>query len=130
MGTGDRAGDGIEVPVSWRDGCAPRPPVEAGADVVLFDFAAADAMGDRLDALRRAVVADRGARAGAAPLLSDWTGPHRAAYDEQRAAHEGILGHHDLEIELRRLRTAWDEAARAQRRANVMAARRVVGPPI
>lgn len=91
----------------------------------MFDFVAADAMGRRLEALRRAVVVDLTVRADATPLLTGWAGTHRATYDTRRAAHEGVLTAHDLEMELRRLRRAWDEAARAQRRANVTAGRAV-----
>lgn len=84
----------------------------------MFDFAAADAMGERLEALRRALVTERASRADAAALITGWTGARRAAHDERRAAHEGVLTHHGVDQELARLRAAWDEAARAQRKLN------------
>lgn len=104
--------------MGWRDGCAPQPPVAEGAEPVDFDFAGADVVGRRLQALHDHVTSALGARAAAQVHLVDWSGGHRRAYDEHRSAQEGILTAADIASELARLRTAWDDAATAQTRAN------------
>ena len=104
--------------MGWRDGCAPRPPVAEGAEPVDFDFAGADIVGGRLRALLDHVTSGLGARAAAQVHLVDWSGGHRRSYDDHRGAQEGILSGADIGAELARLRTAWDEAAAAQVRAN------------
>jgi hypothetical protein len=104
--------------MGWRDGCAPRPPVHADVDPVAFDFGAADALGRRLDVLRRAITANLDTRAAAQARLAEWAGGHRRAYDDHRAAQEGVLAGSDLATQIAHLRTAWDEAAAAQVQAN------------
>jgi hypothetical protein len=104
--------------MGWRDGCAPRPPVADGAEAVDFDFGGADQVGPRLEALRDHVSSGLGARAAAQIHLRDWSGGHRREYDDHRGTQEGILSGADIGTELARLRAAWDEAARAQLRAN------------
>jgi len=121
-GYGTATGDTGGTAVGWRDGCEARPEAAEGAHAVVFDFAAADMLGHRLHVLRRSARAHLAARADAAVLLTDWTGAHRATFDAERAAHERALAGNDLDVELRRLRAAWDEAARAQARANRSAA--------
>lgn len=108
--------------MGWRDGCAPRPPVHAQVDPVTFDFGAADALGQRLDGLRQAITANLDARVTGQARLVDWSGGHRTAYDEHRATQEAVLTGADLASQIARLRTAWDEAAAAQVRANRHAA--------
>jgi hypothetical protein len=108
--------------MSWRTGCEPWPPVGDGAERVRFDFAAADHVGLRLDGLRRAVDADLQARAAATPSLVDWAGGRREEFDAHRSAQEAIAGGGGLATLLGHLRAAWDEAARAQRAANRVAA--------
>lgn len=108
--------------MGWRDGCAPRPPVHADVDPVAFDFGAADALGQRLDVLRAAITANLDARAAARARLADWSGGHRRAYDDHRAAQEAVLVGSDLATQIAHLRTAWDTAAAAQIQANRRAA--------
>lgn len=108
--------------MSWRDGCAPRPAVAEGAEPVAFDFAGADAIGGRLDGLRLAVGGNLDARAGATPRLVDWAGAHRLRYDDHRSTQEGVLSGAGIDLELSRLRAAWDDAADAQVQANRRAA--------
>lgn len=108
--------------MGWRDGCAPRPPVSAGASPVEFDFGAADAVGQRLDGLRAAIAANLDARACGQARLADWAGGHRRAYDEHRSTQEAVLTGADVAAQIARLRAAWDGAAAAQVRANRRAA--------
>jgi hypothetical protein len=108
--------------MSWRDGCAPRPPVHAHAEPVTFDFAGADALGQRLDVLRTTITANLDARAAGQARLVDWAGGHRQQYDEHRATQEAVLTGADVAAQIARLRGAWDEAAAAQVRANTRAA--------
>ena len=108
--------------MGWRDGCAPRPPVHADVDPVAFDFAAADALGQRLDVARLAITANLDARATGQARLVDWAGGHRRAYDEHRATQEAALAGSDLATQIAHLRAAWDDAAAAQVRANRAAA--------
>lgn len=108
--------------MAWRDGCAPQPPVTEGAQPVAFDFAGADIVGERLQALHDHVTSGLGARAAAQVHLVDWSGGHRREYDDHRRTQEGILSGADIGTELTRLRTAWDDAAAAQVRANRQAA--------
>lgn len=115
--------------MSWRDGCAPRPPVHPGAEPVAFDFAAADVVGARLGGLRAAIERNLGARAREQGRLADWAGGHRRAYDELRARHEATLAGGAVEDQLGRLRAAWDEAASAQVRANRRSAEAVAEGP-
>jgi hypothetical protein len=91
--------------------------VEA-AEPVDFDFGGADLVGQRLQALLDHVTSGLGARAAAQVHLADWSGGHRRAYDDHRRRQEGILSGADVGAELARLRTAWDDAAAAQVRAN------------
>lgn len=104
--------------MSWRDGCAPRPPVAPGAEAVAFDFAAADQVGAALARARGAVDDGLAVHRAAEPLLAGWAGPHRAAFDRLRGDQEAALRHADLGRELARLRAAWDDAADAQHAAN------------
>lgn len=108
--------------MGWRDGCADQPSVHADAAPVVFDFAAADAVGQRLDGLRRAITADVDARASASSHLADWAGRHRRDFDAHRTAQEAILTGADVAGQIAHLRAAWDEAAAAQVRANRQAA--------
>lgn len=108
--------------MSWRDGCAPRPPVHELADAVEFDFGAADAVGQRLDGLRRRLDEGLSARATAQSRLVDWAGGHRRSYDDHRRAQEAIITGADVAAQIARLRTAWDEAAAAQGSRNRTAA--------
>lgn len=108
--------------MAWRDGCAPRPPVHAHVDPVTFDFGAADALGQRLDVLRRAITTNLDARVTGQARLADWAGGHRRAYDEHRATQEAVLTGADLAAQIAHLRAAWDEAAAAQVQANRRAA--------
>lgn len=104
--------------MSWRDGCAPRPPVAEGAEPVQFDFDGADAVGQRLDVLRQRLDANLSARADAQTRLVDWAGGHRREYDEHRQAQEAVVTGADVSAQVARLRAAWDEAAAAQVQAN------------
>lgn len=104
--------------MSWRDGCAPRPPVAEGAAPVDFDFALADQVGARLRNLLDHVGSSLDTRAAAQVHLVDWSGGHRRAYDDHRRTQEGVLAGADLAAELARLRRAWDDAAGAQATAN------------
>lgn len=104
--------------MGWRDGCAPRPPVAADAAPVAFDFAAADALGQRLDVLHRTITANLDVRATGQARLADWAGAHRRAYDDHRATQEAVLAGSDLATQIAHLRTAWDDAATAQLQAN------------
>lgn len=108
--------------MSWRSGCAPRPPVHALADPVEFDFGAADTVGQKLDVLRRRLDEDLAARATAQSRLVDWAGGHRRTYDAHRQAQEAIVTGADVSAQIARLRTAWDEAAAAQVTRNRAAA--------
>jgi hypothetical protein len=92
--------------------------VAEAAEPVDFDFGGADIVGRRLQALLDHVTSGLGARAAAQLHLVDWSGGHRRAYDDHRRAQEGILSGADIGVELARLRSAWDEAAAAQVRAN------------
>lgn len=115
--------------MGWRDGCAPQPTVGEGAEPVRFAFATADAVGQRLDGLRRAIDVNVTARSGAAGHLVDWAGGHRLQYDDHRAAQEAVLTGAEIDVEIARLRTAWDAAAGAQLDANRAAADAVDAPP-
>ncbi len=115
--------------MGWRDGCAPRPPVAAGAAPVTFDFGAADAIGDRLEVLRRRVADDLSARAAGQARLADWAGRHRRRYDAHRRAQEAIVTGADVLAQIARLRAAWDDAAAAQVRANRAAGGGTARPP-
>lgn len=111
--------------MGWRDGCAERPPVHADATPVAFDFGAADAVGQCLDGLRRAVAAAVDARASASTHLVEWVGRHRRDFDAHRHAQEAVLTGADLAGQIAHLRAAWDDAAAAQVRANRQAAEAV-----
>ncbi len=108
--------------MSWRDGCAPRPPVHAHAEPVAFDFAGADAVGQRLDGLRATITTNLDARVAGQARLADWAGGHRRQYDEHRSSQEAVLAGADVATQIAHLRAAWDEAAAAQVRANTRAA--------
>ena len=108
--------------MGWRDGCAPRPPVPDGVTPVTFDFAAADALGQRLDGLRQEITANLDARVTGQARLVDWSGGHRTSYDEHRATHEAVLTGADLATQIARLRAAWDDAAASQATVNRRAA--------
>ena len=85
---------------------------------VRFDFSTADQLGRRLDALWHAVDADLALAPTPPPRLADWAGARRDEHDRHRGGQEAIVGGGVLATQLGRLRAAWDEAARAQRRAN------------
>lgn len=116
--------------MSWRTGCEPWPTVADGAERVRFDFSTADRIGLRLDRLRRRVDADLAARADATGRLVDWAGGRRDEFDRHRSAQEAIAGGGGLVTLLAHLRAAWDDAARAQRAANRVAAEATPPPGV